>query len=309
MGTENAMKRFVCIFLICILLVGCAGGGRVQRQIWAMDTYMSLEIWGADAQSASEKLEDMLYTMEKDWSVTEPDSVIHNPKRANEQQKTFLQEVENLSIRTGGCFDPYLGSLTQVWGFLTKQYRVPSPEEIALALQDKQLDLGGAVKGYAARQAVEILENARIDRALLNLGGNIQTYGNKADGSPWNIGIQNPDGGELAATIQVEGTWAVVTSGDYQRYFEHAGKRYHHIFDPATGYPAQTDLRSVTVICADGLTADVLSTALFAMGSEKAAAFWRSSDDFEAVLILADGSIQATQGAKLTDCKYEVIHR
>lgn len=303
------MKRIVYVILICLLLCGCAGDRSVQKDVWAMDTYMSLQLWGVDAETGAQQITDLIKQLETDWSVTDPDSLIYHPDRAGEQENAFLEQVEALSRRTNGAFDPYMGSLTDAWGFLNQEYRVPDWTEIEEARAVKQLDLGGAVKGYAGQLAVDLLESLNVERALLNLGGNIQTYGKKADGTPWNIGIQNPDGGDPVGVIGVEGTMAVVTSGDYQRYFEQDGKRYHHIIDPATGWPANSDLRSVTVICADGLTADVFSTALFVMGLEEASRFWQENDDFEAVFILTDGRIYATEGVQLSGCEYEVIRR
>ena len=307
------MKRLVLLILaVALLLCGC--GRPAQAALFCMDTVMDLQIWGKDADAATDALESMLSNLESTWSATAEDSLLFALNQGADvtletDQMELLQRAEDLSARTGGAFDPHLGALVAAWGFYDDTFRVPAQEQIDTALAASQWDLGGAVKGWAGSQAVELLSATDIDRAILNLGGNVQTYGQKPDGSPWQVGIQNPDGGDYIGVLSVTGTMAVVTSGDYQRYFEEGGVRYHHILDPETGYPAHAGLRSVTVLCADGLTADALSTALFVMGLEKAAALWRESDDFEAVFILQDGSIYATEGAALSGCSYEVIAR
>ena len=122
----------------------------------------------------------------------------------------------------------------------------------------------------------------------------------------------DPDAPETSlAVLQLRGTNSIVTSGGYQRYFTENGQRYHHILDPATGRPADSGLASVTIVAKDGLLADALSTALFVMGLDEAAAFWQESDDFEAVLIDAQGQVYVTSGLEdaITGCDFTVIDR
>lgn len=278
-----------------------------------MDTYMSFKLWGKDAQAGMDSIRDMLSELEDTWSASDGASLLNLLNRGEavltKEQEAFLDRVCDLSERTGGSFDPKLGSVIRLWGFLGGEYKVPSGEEIDTALEEREWNLGAVVKGYAGQQAAELLEGMDISCGILNLGGNIQTYGEKEDGSPWQIAIQNPRGGDYIGIVSITGTASVITSGDYQRYFEESGERYHHILDPATGWPADSGLSAVTVICRDGMTADALSTALYVMGLEEAAELWRRSDDFEAVFILSTGEVYATEGAALSGCEYEVIHR
>lgn len=302
------MKRALCLILICtFLLAGCQ---QISRQtVFAMDTVMDLQLWGPGSADAMDAVETLILDTENKWSVHNADSVLSALNRGETVEDPLLDTVSALSARTGGAFHPCLYSLMTLWGFPSKQYRVPTQEQIDQAKEQKLWDLGGAVKGYVGQKAAEYLQTTGVTHGILNLGGNIQTYGNKPDSTPWSIGIQNPAGGDYLGVVSVVGTKAVVTSGDYQRYFAQDGIRYHHILDPETGRPARSGLSSVTVICRDGLTADCLSTALFVMGLEESAEFWRQSNDFEAVFVTTDGKIYATEGAALSGCEYEVIAR
>lgn len=308
------MKQLLIAILTVSMLCGCTlQTAEVQTDHWAMDTYMNFKIWGADAEIATEQILRLLTDLEDTWSAADKNSFLSRLNRGEAaptaEQQVLLDRALALSQRANGAFDPRLNSAISLWGFLSDDYRVPDKAELSEALQQKQWNLGASIKGYAGQQAAEILSELKIDRAILNLGGNVQTYGEKEDGSPWQIAIQNPTGGDYIGVVSVTGTMSVVTSGDYQRYFEQDGVRYHHILDPKTGCPADSGLASVTVICRDGMTADALSTALFVMGLERGTEFWRQSDDFEAVFILTTGEIYATQGAALSGCEYEVISR
>ena len=274
-----------------------------------MDTVMELQIWGRDSKKAAQMVQQLVADLDDLWSAQKENSKLSALNRGEQVEDPLLDAVKALSARTRGAFDPCLYSVMQLWGFGSKDYTVPEQKQLGDALLQRKWDLGGAVKGYAGQLAAERLAALDVSHAILNLGGNIQTYGEKPNGEPWSIGIQNPDGDVYVGTVSVVGTMSVVTSGDYQRYFEENGIRYHHILDPETGMPADSGLRSVTVICRDGLTADCLSTGLFVMGLEKAAEFWRESDDFEAVFVTHRGEIYATEGAALFGCEYEVITR
>lgn len=154
------------------------------------------------------------------------------------------------------------------------------------------VDVGAVAKGYVAQRITELLREGGNRTYCINLGGNVSVAGAKADGDAWSVGIQDPDGDGVALTLSLT-DGSLVTSGDYQRFFWYEGKRYHHIIDPATGYPADR-YRSVSVVCSDSATADALSTALFCMTPEQGAALAEATEDCEAYWILSDGTVQKT---------------
>ena len=190
---------------------------------------------------------------------------------------------------------------------------------------DTVLDLGGVAKGYISDRAAAILRDAGVSNAAISLGGNIYACGEKQDGEPWYIGVRDPDGGqsdslgvirvwnmgeELAADWDGAPGVFIVTSGDYERFFELDGVRYHHILDPAAGAPARSGLRAVVVVGTCGCRADALSTALFVMGEERALQYWRDNmPEEELILICQDKRIVMTEGLEgrfvLTNEEYQ----
>ena len=142
-----------------------------------------------------------------------------------------------------------------------------------------------------------MLKGKGVESAIISLGGNVYGIGTKPNGDQWEVVLANPlDANDYCGLISIENK-AVVTSGGYQRFFEENGKKYHHIIDPATGYPAENGLLSVTIISESGMEADVLSTALFVMGLENALEYWQKNGGFEAIFITEAGEVIATEGA------------
>lgn len=318
-------KWFAAVLLAALVLTGCGPKQPEahEAQLFAMDTLMSLRIWGDEVLVT--QTEDTLRSLEALLSATAEDSDIARLNRngtveLQPQTADLLQQALDCAARTGGAFDPTVYPLVCLWGFPSGKYHVPTEAELAGALahtgpQHLQLDgaaavldagcsvdLGGIAKGYAAEQCAHQLEETGAQAAMLSLGGNVQTVGSKPDGTAWQVGIADPnDPSSAIAVVRFTGSKALVTSGDYQRYFEQDGRRYHHILDRETGFPAESGLASVTVVSQDPVLADGLSTALFVMGLEEACAFWRAnSEDFQAVLITQAGEIFVTAGLEDT---------
>lgn len=165
--------------------------------------------------------------------------------------------------------------------------------------KEMQIDLGGIAKGYVSQKLIELFREKNAKAAVVSLGGNVQTYGEKPDGTLFTVGITDPaDGAGILGTIEV-GEKAVITSGSYQRYFEKDGVVYHHIMDKRTGAPADSDLKSATVISDVGESADSLATALFVMGKEKAIEFDKANEDIKLILIDEQNEVWTSEGIEL----------
>ena len=332
------MKKISLILLLALLLSSCGTtSSAYEADLFAMDTVMNLQVWSREPKQDVEALAAMLREAEAELSVTQPTSDVAQ-LNANgsgvlpELSRTLLEKTLALSQRTEGCLDPTIYPALRLWGFTTGSYQVPDAAALQEALTHTgtqhvhldgdtvtldpgtELDFGAVAKGCLGQLCADyLLEQDPDCYAVLSLGGNLQTVGSKPDGSDWRVGVTDPESPEESlAVLSLQGTNSVVTSGGYQRNFQQDGHTYCHILDPATGRPAENGLSSVTIVCQDGTTADGLSTALYVMGPEKAAAFWRESDDFEMVLVDDNHQVYVSEGLQdriSCDLPYQVIAR
>lgn len=329
-GMEFVMKRFLSFLLCLALLSGCSArppeAEPVQTQFFSMDTVMTIRVYDGGGEEALQAARREVERLDKLLSRTDPDSRISalnahagdgTMVRLEPEVTGLLAFAKSVSGLLPGDFDITIAPVMDAWGFTTEERQVPSDEALAaaLALTDcaqltvdegasaarleragMEVDLGAVAKGFTAARAEAVLREGGVRSALLDLGGNITAIGSKADGSPWQVAVKDPqDTGEALCVLSLSDQTAS-TSGGYERYFEEDGVVYHHIIDPGTGFPAQSGLRSVTVVSRDHMLADALSTALFVAGPEEALDFWRSREDFELVLCADDGRVIVTEG-------------
>lgn len=310
-----------------------------SKDLFAMDTYMTLTAYGEHAQEAVDKAAERVEALDALLSTGNENSEIYQLNQngeatLSEEGGYLVERALELYKKTEGAFDIAIYPVMQAWGFPTQDYHVPDDdtlkEKLALADASKvnydkdtrkiffdqdgmEIDLGGIAKGYTSSQIMQIYQDCGVTSGLVNLGGNVQALGCKTDGSKWRVAIQSPDDTEEYLGILEIEDQAVITSGGYERYFEEDGVTYHHIIDPAIGYPADSGLISVTIVSDDGTLADGLSTSLFIMGEEKAAQFWReNSDEFEAIMETSDGELYVTEGiadSLTTDMDVTVIEK
>jgi len=226
----------------------------------------------------------------------------------------ILKQGLKISRASDGAFDMTLGRLKALWGFGSPHPRRPAPEDIREALQgsgsealsieqgrvlkhtNARIDLGGIAKGYIIDRAAALLQRAGVRCAAINVGGDLRLIGRRA--VPWRIAIRHPRHSDaLLATLVLAEPLAVVTSGDYERFFEQGGVRYHHLFDPVTGMPANR-CRSVTVVSPEAALADALATAVFVMGPDAGLALLERYSRTGGLVVDAAGVVHVSRGLR-----------
>lgn len=322
---------------------------KCQKQLFAMDTYMEFTAYGKNSEKAVDAAIEEVQKLDAMLSAENSKSEVYAlNEQGNLQATDDLAELilrgKEIYQETDGLFDDTIYPVMKLWGFPTGNYHVPTAAEVQKKLAlvdenkveiqtrdsdekgrdskekakfvtlgaDQQIDFGGIAKGYTGQKLAELFQEYGVSSALVSLGGNIQAIGTKPDGSSWKVGIRDPKGGQqdYIGVLFVKNQ-AVVTSGGYERYFEEDGKTYIHIINPRTGYPADGDLLSVTIVSRDGTLADGMSTALYIMGYEKACQFWRQHrEEFNVILVTDDGKIHISENLKenfQTECDLEMI--
>lgn len=323
------MKRTISFVLLLLLLVGLFSCNTqdqepIVRQDFALATVVEITLRDHGSEELMDQLFARLREIEARMSTSEEGSDIYKlnhakgePVEVHEDTYYVIHKAKEYFDLTGGFFDPSIGRVVDLWKIGSEDARIPSADEIKEALttvdgsqiellpdqkvripQGMMLDLGAIAKGYAADEVANMAREHGVSSAIFDLGGNVLALGNK-DGKDFRIGIQEPfsdiQRGVPFAILSLSDA-TVVTSGDYERFFEEDGKRYHHILDYRTGYPVENDLASVSIITSSSIEADALSTAVYAMGAEKGKAFIESREELEAIFVTRDKRVIMTEG-------------
>lgn len=292
-----------------------------------LNTVVTISIYDSRDTSLLDRCMELCDQYEQIFSRTLETSELY---RLNHQELADADGVSHLSpdladlISRGleygtlsqGRFDIAIGPVSSLWDFTSDHPSVPDDSLIQAALplvnyQDvildgreitfqkkgMQLDLGAIAKGYIADRLKEYLINQGVQSAVINLGGNVLCVGSRPDGTPFRVGLQRPfaDRNETIGTIEVNDL-SVVSSGIYERYFEQDGRMYHHILDPATGYPCENNLIAVTILSEESTDGDALSTTCFALGLEDGMKLVESLQDVEAMFITDDYELHYSSG-------------
>lgn len=316
-------KSLIAIILCAVIVFGIVAydfiGGRssCEKTSVAMGTVVTVKLFGFGAKNDLEKVETEINGLESSvlsWRKKGSDVYRINegagsPVSVSPDTAKIIAQCTSISDDCNGVFDITVGNITKLWDFGGENQRLPSDDEIKTALgsvgyknvsvsgnavrinKGQSLDLGAVGKGFACDKIKDLLDKGSTKSAVVSVGGSLLIYGNRN----FTVGIVNPDNDKQSmGTLKLKNT-CVSTSGNYEKYFEQDGKRYHHILNATTGYPATSEFKSVTVVCESGLLSDALSTVCYIAGYRKSVEILKKYDA-EAVFIFNNNAVKATDG-------------
>ena len=329
----NRKIKLIIIFACALLLLSSCQSVPVtlSDNTFALDTIIQVKLYYPSERLSDDTLIDRTFSLirelENTLSVHIDGSDLYNikenaglnPVTVSSVTYSVIQESLKYSQLTNGLFDVTAGPLIDLWAIDPPYGHVPTEDELNDVLKlidynkidfmsDSQIyledsgmiiNLGAIAKGTIADEAKSFLLQNGVASAFINLGGNVLLIGSKPDGSDFSIGIQNPfdDRGTYLMAVALSDK-AIVSSGDYERYFEYDGVIYHHILNTKTGYPADTNIKQVSIIAPNSQMADALSTSVLLLGIEKGLELIKTFDDVEAVFVTKDQYIYITEGLR-----------
>lgn len=313
------MKR-TCCFLLCITLLcaltfsSCSQNvSAISKSGFYLDTVITITLYNTEDEALLKDGLSLCHTYDQMFSKTNQNSDIYKinnshgmPVTVSDETIYLLKEGISFYQQTDGLFDISIGAVSKLWNFKSDAPSIPASDILQkqLALVDctqihiegntvtvpdgMEFDLGGIAKGYIGDKMKEMYEKKGVTNGLLNLGGNIICIGTPLDKDSFHIGIQKPfSENETIYSLHINDK-CVVTSGIYERCFTLNGQLYHHILNPKNGYPIETDLYSVSIVCDNSMLADVLSTSALMLGLEDGSAFIKNYDHVQAIFITTD---------------------
>lgn len=312
---KKILAAAAAVVLVCVTVCPFLFSDREYSAVYTgLGTVISVKIKSQKGKEVNKELSELFTLLEDTLDANDSSSVLSAFNETNETDNEIIADLTNrcipLTADTNGAFDFSLGALTRLWHIGFSDEKVPDENEIADALKNRgtekiicengtvkkpesvKLDFGGAAKGYACDRAAEILKKENAKSAVISVGGSLLFWGKNGLKECWTAAVRDPfDSNKYAGTFNIKGGF-VSTSGSYERYFDFENERYHHILDPETGFPAKSDLVSVTVIAPNGTVSDALSTACFILGEEKSKAVLEKYSA-KAIFIYGDKSVSA----------------
>lgn len=316
-------KSLIAIILCAVIVFGIvsydfiSSRSSCEKTSVAMGTVVTVKLFGFGAKNDLDKIETEINGLENSvLSWRKEGSDVYRINKGSGTQVSvspdtikIIGQCIDISDDCGGVFDITIGNVTKLWDFGGNNQRLPSDDEIKTALgsvgyknvsisgnavqikKGQSLDLGAVGKGFVCDKIKELLDKGRTKSAVVSVGGSLLIYGNRT----FSVGIVNPDNDKQSmGTLKLKDT-CVSTSGNYEKYFEQDGKRYHHILNATTGYPATSEFKSVTVVCESGLISDALSTVCYIAGYRKSIEILKKFDA-EAVFIFNNNAVRVTDG-------------